>query len=333
MSTRTFKKLANEKLNTNTANKQGCKKKKVVTSLSLNDNDDPLDSIDNSKSKKSKKLHIASYEKNDATVTSYKKNQNTVTPVVDNQTIDNILNSFDDSIEPNHNDKDIDDFNSTLISAPLRPSVTRAITTSIFNDDFIPSNRPAFCSLIPASSGSLQALNSDNSFMLNTPNIPSAFREMTIYQLCLWLCKNQNVLQLTNSMNISMQSSVVDGSLFTSQLLPITSQLAIQNDKIKAGHDFLEELKCTSTLPKKENVDKFIDEKKMETVLQRWLNATKMDELKAENSLFYLCQFIKKAFIINYIARDPEKTKTLDSITKNIVVPSQNRKNFANNLH
>ncbi|CAG8841951.1 34529_t:CDS:2, partial [Gigaspora margarita] len=286
MSSRTSKNRANEKLNTNTANKRGRKKKEVVTFLPLNDNDDPLDCIDNSKNKKLKKLHTASYEKNDATVTS----------LVDNQTIDDILNSFDDSIEPNHNDEDVgynseieetessqshirsraiisDDFNSTLISAPLRPSVTRAMSihsddfissyetvsrppisasskcptqraTSIFNDDFIPSNGPASRSLMPASSGSLQALNSDSSFMLNTPNIPSAFREITIYQLCLWLCKNQTILQLANSMNISMQSSVVDGSLFTSQLLPIISQPAIQDDKMKAGRDFLEELKC-----------------------------------------------------------------------------------------
>ncbi|CAG8792596.1 24876_t:CDS:2, partial [Racocetra persica] len=41
-----------------------------------------------------------------------------------------------------------------------------------------------------------------------------------------------------------MQSSVVDRSLFTSQLLPNTSQPAIWDDKMKASRDFLEELKC-----------------------------------------------------------------------------------------
>ncbi|CAG8670745.1 84_t:CDS:2, partial [Cetraspora pellucida] len=211
MSSRTFKKHANEKLNTNTANKRGHKKKEVVTSLSLNNNDDSLDSVDNSKSKKSKKSHTASYEKNDATVTLHKK--------IKIQLLHEIEET--ESSQSHIRSKAIisDDFNSTLISAPLRPSVTRAIsihTMSILNDDFIPFNGSASHSLIPASSGSLQALNSDNSFMLNTPNIPSTFKEMTIYQLCQWLCKNQNVLQLVNT---------------------------IQNDKIKAGHDFLEELK------------------------------------------------------------------------------------------
>ncbi|CAG8559199.1 6712_t:CDS:2 [Cetraspora pellucida] len=315
----------------------------MVTSLPLNNNDDPLDSVDNLKSKQSKKSHTASYEKNNATVTSHKKNQDTVTSVVDNQTIDDILNSFDNSIEPNHNNEDVsynseieetkssqshirlraiisDNFNSTLISAPLRPSVTRAMsihTTSILNDDFIPFNRPASHSLISASSGLLQALNSDNSFMLNTSNIPSAFREITIYQL------------------------FVDGSLFTSQLLPITSQPAIQDNKIKAGYDFLEELKCLFLRVR--NPHKNAIEELVRQIIKCNLNSAdgtstlskkkEMDELKAENSLFYLCQFIKKAFIVNYIARDPEKTKTLDSIMKNIVVPSQIRKNFANNLH
>ena len=81
----------------------------------------------------------------------------------------------------------------------------------------------------------------------NTINeiIPAPFDEMTIYQLCLWLCMNLNVLQLANSMNLSMQTSVVEGSRFMpSTSIGFLAMLQSQENKIKASHDFLEELKC-----------------------------------------------------------------------------------------
>ncbi|CAG8486429.1 24255_t:CDS:2 [Gigaspora margarita] len=71
MSSRTSKKHANKILNTNTANNK----------------------------QKSKKSHTVDYGKKDIPVTSYKKKQDTVTPVVEHQTIDDILNSFDDNNE------------------------------------------------------------------------------------------------------------------------------------------------------------------------------------------------------------------------------------------
>jgi len=79
-------------------------------------------------------------------------------------------------------------------------------------------------------------------------------------------------------------------------------------------------------------IKEFIDEDTTINVLQRWLSATKIDELRARNSLSVLRHFIQEAFIINYISRDTEKTKTLDNITRKIAVPSRNGKNFASNL-
>ena len=68
-------------------------------------------------------------------------------------------------------------------------------------------------------------------------------------------------------------------------------------------------------------------------VLGRWLNATNIDELRAQNSMHYLCNFIQHVFAINDSLRDTEKMKTLDKITKIIAVPSRNGKNFTSNLH
>ena len=76
----------------------------------------------------------------------------------------------------------------------------------------------------------------------------------------------------------------------------------------------------------------FVDEDLMINTLQRWLNATNMNKLRTEGSLRILQRFVRKAFIINYDSRDTEGTKSLDRITRDIVVPSRNGKNIASNL-
>jgi len=76
----------------------------------------------------------------------------------------------------------------------------------------------------------------------------------------------------------------------------------------------------------------FINETLTISILQRWLNATNMTELRARNSLHTLQRFVRRAFIVNYNSRDIDTTKSLDRMTKNIAVPSRNGKNFASNL-
>jgi hypothetical protein len=75
-----------------------------------------------------------------------------------------------------------------------------------------------------------------------------------------------------------------------------------------------------------------VDESVTVQVLSRWLNATNMEELKAQRSLPHLRRFVQHAFVINYEKRNIEGTKALDKLTKSIAVPSQNGKNFASNL-
>ncbi|CAB4413876.1 unnamed protein product [Rhizophagus irregularis] len=84
-------------------------------------------------------------------------------------------------------------------------------------------------------------------------------------------------------------------------------------------------------LPRKEDIADFVDEEITKNTLRRWLSAMKINDLR-ENSLIYLCNLVRKAVIINYNMRDPEKTKTLDIITKNLVIPSRNGSDFASNL-
>src|SRR5207249_3303645 len=76
----------------------------------------------------------------------------------------------------------------------------------------------------------------------------------------------------------------------------------------------------------------FVDEALTINILQRWLNATNIPELKAQNSLYTLQRFVQKSFLVNYSSRDTETTKSLDRMTMNIAVPSRNGKNIASNL-
>jgi len=68
-------------------------------------------------------------------------------------------------------------------------------------------------------------------------------------------------------------------------------------------------------------------------ILQCWLNATRINELRSQNSLSFLHLFIQKAFVVNYKSRDIDGTKALDKITRKISVPSRNGNNFASNLN
>ncbi|CAG8743792.1 10377_t:CDS:2 [Rhizophagus irregularis] len=98
-------------------------------------------------------------------------------------------------------------------------------------------------------SNTLNILNNTFNKSANYSNIneeiPSPFNEMTIYQLCSWLCKNPNVLQLANNMHLSMQTPVVEGARFISSISAGSSiTTSNQEFKTKVCRDFLEELKC-----------------------------------------------------------------------------------------
>ncbi|CAG8625361.1 3502_t:CDS:2, partial [Dentiscutata erythropus] len=87
--------------------------------------------------------------------------------------------------------------------------------------------------------------------------------------------------------------------------------------------DFKNQRSTTGSL-QKEEIIAFVNESATVKVLERWLNATNIEELKAQNSIHYLYKFIQRAFAINYLSRDTERTKTLDNLMKNITVPSRN---------
>jgi len=90
--------------------------------------------------------------------------------------------------------------------------------------NFFHSHRVASRSLTAAPSNS-SPFSESRSTIQETPDtfghfnpnnvvVPSPFNEMTIYQLCSWLCVNPNVLQLANNMHSSMQVPIANGGRF-----------------------------------------------------------------------------------------------------------------------
>ncbi|CAG8606307.1 3749_t:CDS:2, partial [Cetraspora pellucida] len=174
------------------------------------------------------------------------------------QVIDELLNDSDDL-------QDVDDFQNDyetasldgLQSSPtlelsivpprcLSPILDSRTNTNIQNDFY---HSLISSTVAPLRKSSTLETNSSNNmlghFDLNNTVIPSPFSDMSIYQICLWLCSNLNILQLANCMNFSMQTLAADGSRFTPSILPaISTTISNPYDKTKASRDYLEELKC-----------------------------------------------------------------------------------------
>lgn len=90
----------------------------------------------------------------------------------------------------------------------LAPESTRASTPT----EFFYSHRARSTSLTAAPSNSLPFSESRSGIIdPNNVVVPSPFNKMTTYQLCSWLCANPNVLQLANSMHVSMQVPIANG--------------------------------------------------------------------------------------------------------------------------
>ncbi|CAG8711494.1 3381_t:CDS:2, partial [Cetraspora pellucida] len=380
-----------------TSIKKGHKKKQQETSLPLNDRDNNTQTQDLATI-----LEMESNNQNMSMPNSRDDNQNQDDIISSNR----ILSSRPISISDSREDSPIR-YRSTLalksrneIDFLNRTSRTASDSRVNSQFDYVSLNdtlRSRPTSPLRSRNNAMNILRNDNNnattnsihhFDTTNKVVPSSFNEMTIYQLCSWLCENPKVLQLANNMHLSMQMQVVEGSQFMSSAFSGLNTMPNQENKTKACRDFLEELKClflrvrnpqksvfeelvlkvfkcelnsaegiewlhtairhfgdfrnklvnnvmdlvddfkeirSTTGPlQKEEVVAFVDESATAHVLGRWLNATNLVELKAQNSMQHLCKFIQRAFIINYSSRDTEKTKTLDNLTKNVAVPSRN---------
>lgn len=103
------------------------------------------------------------------------------------------------------------------------------------NDVF---RRPLNNTSIPDTFDNVFRSSNDESFRLNDGRYNTPFHGMdNIHQVCLWLCKNPNVLLLAYNMYLSMNAPVANGFNFLSPNLnsPISATAAaphIQEDKV-----------------------------------------------------------------------------------------------------
>ncbi|CAB4382008.1 unnamed protein product [Rhizophagus irregularis] len=379
-----------------------CGKKKDVPPESLTDTTE-LIILDDEDNQQSTNTSTKRGRKKKKAATSRKKNKEAVvsSPLYDNhQLIDDLLNDtkvsnhelngvaneeLSQSPIPYSNASSLDNLHNTYQDASLTPLITPLSplpdpeSRSSFPTDFFHSYGAVsrLLEVTPSKSSSAPESRSifkgfPNTFDPNNAIVPSPFNEMTIYQLCSWLCANSNILQLANSMHLSTQATVHHDYLDELKCLFLRIQHppknAIQelvrqifkcdlnsaagieclkvanknfgdsrnkliNSIMELVKSFNEQRSQNTTEPlQKDEITKFVDESVTIHVLSRWLNATNIDELKAQHSLPHLRRFVQHAFVINYKERNIEGTKALDKLTKSIAVPSQSSKNFASNL-
>jgi hypothetical protein len=67
-------------------------------------------------------------------------------------------------------------------------------------------------------------------------------------------------------------------------------------------------------------------------ILRRQLAVVEMNELKKKNSLEKLIEFSRESFKIHWNGKNIDAIKSLDHITKNLVIPSRSGINIASSL-
>ena len=77
---------------------------------------------------------------------------------------------------------------------------------------------------------------------------------------------------------------------------------------------------------KNEDIKNFINEDVVINLLKCYISATNQEELRKCESLEKLILLVRKIFKIHWRGKNIEQVKTLDSITKNICIPSRSEK-------
>jgi hypothetical protein len=84
---------------------------------------------------------------------------------------------------------------------------------------------------------------------------------------------------------------------------------------------------------KNEDIKNFINEDVVINLLKHYISATNQEELRKRGSLEKLILLVRETFKIHWRGKNIEQVKTLDSITKNICIPSRSGKNIASTLN
>ncbi|CAB4396166.1 unnamed protein product [Rhizophagus irregularis] len=209
----------------------------------------------------------------------------------------------------------------------------------------------------------------DNDKLGAAKTIPDLFQFCTKLDICNWLVKNPEILRLANEMNESsyVVSSKNTECLFlrvrnpSSEALDnlvvkifwfkiYTSEARGYLDKTrKSLTDFrnkfnqnilnlVREYKeirksrgITGNLSQKEIKD-YVDENVVQKLLNRQLAAVNILELTNNGSMDTLVEFVKEAIRVSWDGKNLPGIKELDTMTKNIIIPSRSGSDIVNTL-
>ncbi|CAB4398702.1 unnamed protein product [Rhizophagus irregularis] len=195
----------------------------------------------------------------------------------------------------------------------------------------------------------------DNDKLGAAKTIPDPFQFCTKLDICNWLVKNPEILRLANEMN---ESSYVVSSKNTEDKIRLwdesfkiyTSEARGYLDKTrKSLTDFrnkfnqnilnlVREYKeirksrgMTGNLFQKEIKD-YVDENVVQKLLNCQLAAVNILELTNNGGMDTLVEFVKEAVCVSWDSKNLPGIKELDTMTKNIIIPSQSGSDIVNTL-
>ncbi|CAB4376075.1 unnamed protein product [Rhizophagus irregularis] len=172
--------------------------------------------------------------------------------------------------------------------------------------------------------------------------IPDPFQFCTKLDICNWLVKNPEILRLANEMN---KSSYVVSSKNTECLFLRVRNLsseALDNLVVKIfwfkiytskARGYLDKTRkgTTENLFQKEIKD-YVDKNVVQKLLNRQLAAVNILELTNNRGMDTLVEFVKKAIRVSWDGKNLPGIKELDTMTKNIIIPSRSGSDIVNTL-
>ncbi|CAB4377525.1 unnamed protein product [Rhizophagus irregularis] len=183
----------------------------------------------------------------------------------------------------------------------------------------------------------------DNDKLGAAKTILDPFQFCTKLDICNWLVKNPEILRLANEMN---ESSYVVSSKNTEDKIRLWDEsvkclfLRVRNPSSEAldnlvvkifqfkiytseARGYLDKtrVRMTGNLSQKEIKD-YVDENVVQKLLNRQLAAVNILELTNNGGMNTLVEFVKEAIRVSWDGKNLPGIKELDTITKNIIIPS-----------
>ncbi|UZO04218.1 uncharacterized protein OCT59_024609 [Rhizophagus irregularis] len=186
----------------------------------------------------------------------------------------------------------------------------------------------------------------DNDKLGVAKTVLDLFQFCTKLDICNWLLKNPDILRLANEMN---ESSYVISSKNTEDESVKCLFLRTRNLSSEALDDLVVKIfqfkiytsearshleknsGTTGNLSQKE-IKEYVDENVMQKLLNRQLTAVNILELTNNGGTDTLVEFVKEAVHVSWDGKNLSGIKELDTMTKNLIIPSRSGSDIVNTL-